>query len=620
MSRSAGNLPLAERLPGGSAPETVNGTATGSPRRRLRWASNSEAFRRVVRGSIPELGDGEVGAVDILPSRAGPPTLKYKSEFLHSPFHPVLEAKGLVQTAVDTGAELVLVVGLGLGYHVRELLDRTSAKVILYEPDRALLADLMGRIDYGSLFVPDRLVLVHDEPHFNKAMDASLRIGLRVSWLILPGYAKSFTDRVARIQGRAACRLSLFRRQVEIPATESRRILLRSLENLPWLWKGRGVQPRPDRQVWLNAVVLNSGCAGRLPADLMGAIEARTVVAATGPYENSFRRPWSGAEGTATSGTASGIQPRLRFGADARSPRDPALAVLPLDADPLAFKDSPERPVVYARAQDDLGAWMERVVSGDSTALHLPLGLSAPVDAAVLCGAWFDRTFWVDLDPADASDPSAYDRLADRRFLLEMGAGYRQGGGFKVVLSDVAGGETGGSVRMTLDELRSEVAALPRDSAWNGGDLSGNFLADAPVDRESLCRLYDSLVEERTALHSFSARMGDLFERWGEIGRRPADGDAASILEERRLRIGSFVSDVADRAAPSRLISAVAKPLVRRVLRPWRESTSGSEQLARHLESGQAFLVNLVGDIPLMGRLVEHALFELQQSMRSSRA
>lgn len=563
-----------------------------SERRSLRWASNAEAFHRVGRGSISDLRNHGAGPVEIVPSRAGPPTLRYKNEFLHSPFHPLLEAKGLAQTAVESASDLVLVLGLGLGYHVRDLLDRTTARIIVYEPDRMLLAGLMGRIDYGNLFISGRMVFVHDEEHLVEAMEASLRIGVRVSWLVLPGYARAFAEIVGRIQKRAWFRLSMFRRQVEMPVTESRRILLRSLENLAWLWKGRWARPKPDRQVWLNAVVLNAGCAGRIPGDVMRAIEERTLVAAT-------------------SGAASGFRPHLSFGE--HGVVEETLPVLPLDADPSAFKGFGKRPVVYTRVHDEVGQWAAGLLLGGLAGDHLPLGLSSPVDAALLCGMWFDRTFWIDLAPDHTSDPSVYDRVADRRYLAEMSAGFRKGGGFKLVLGEPGDAEIDRSTWITVNELRAEIDALPAESEGIGGDLAEKFLADDPMNREALSRLFDALTAEKRALNDFSARLGSLLERWGTLGHAALEGEETSVHEERRLSLESHVSDWADLAAPSRLISTLLKHLVLQVLRPWNGARPDPARLSRQFQSGQVFLVGLVRDIPLLGRLMERALYELQK-------
>jgi spore maturation protein CgeB len=69
--------------------------------------------------------------------RSGDPTLKIGDIFLHSRYRPREEAKRLIDSAGLDLNRPVLVVGLGLGYHVLELLER-GATVAVVEADRAV--------------------------------------------------------------------------------------------------------------------------------------------------------------------------------------------------------------------------------------------------------------------------------------------------------------------------------------------------------------------------------------------------------------------------------------------------------------------------------------------------
>ena len=82
-----------------------------------------------------ELNSVTPGAdVALMEGRGGDPTLKVGSVFLHSRYRPVEEAARLIESAELDLERPVLVVGLGLGYHVLELLKR-GADVAVVEPD-----------------------------------------------------------------------------------------------------------------------------------------------------------------------------------------------------------------------------------------------------------------------------------------------------------------------------------------------------------------------------------------------------------------------------------------------------------------------------------------------------
>lgn len=71
--------------------------------------------------------------------RGGLPTLKVGNVFLHSRYDPVEEARRFVDAAELDPTRPVLVVGLGLGYHVDALRSR-GIEVAVVEPDRAVAA------------------------------------------------------------------------------------------------------------------------------------------------------------------------------------------------------------------------------------------------------------------------------------------------------------------------------------------------------------------------------------------------------------------------------------------------------------------------------------------------
>ncbi len=75
--------------------------------------------------------------VEVLEGRGGLSTLRIEGVFLHSRYDPEQEARRFVDSAELDPKRPVLVAGLGLGYHVLELLAR-GFQVTVAEPDRAV--------------------------------------------------------------------------------------------------------------------------------------------------------------------------------------------------------------------------------------------------------------------------------------------------------------------------------------------------------------------------------------------------------------------------------------------------------------------------------------------------
>ena len=75
--------------------------------------------------------------LEVSVGRGGAPTLRAGKVYLHSRYNPEQEAERLVDSAGLDPARPVLVLGLGLGYHVRALADR-GFDVVVVEPDPAV--------------------------------------------------------------------------------------------------------------------------------------------------------------------------------------------------------------------------------------------------------------------------------------------------------------------------------------------------------------------------------------------------------------------------------------------------------------------------------------------------
>lgn len=119
----------------------------------------SESFLKTPEQWRAALADQAVPAELVVePSRRGGPTLRAGKIQVHSRYNPEEEARRLVESADLAADRPVLVVGCGLGYHVRVLLEHGHDVVVL-EPDPAViklavdgpLAGAACRIGAGAL-------------------------------------------------------------------------------------------------------------------------------------------------------------------------------------------------------------------------------------------------------------------------------------------------------------------------------------------------------------------------------------------------------------------------------------------------------------------------------------
>ncbi|MDI6703303.1 MAG: DUF115 domain-containing protein [bacterium] len=111
--------------------------------------------------------------ISIHSTNAGIPTLKVFGRFLHSSYDPVLEAKRLVSRLGDLKRkEVVIVLGLGLGYHVKQILTKLNPEniLVIIEKDLAIfkvsmevqdLHEVLSHPDVG-LIIGDKDIGIYD--------------------------------------------------------------------------------------------------------------------------------------------------------------------------------------------------------------------------------------------------------------------------------------------------------------------------------------------------------------------------------------------------------------------------------------------------------------------------
>jgi len=88
--------------------------------------------------------------------------------WLHSSYDPEGEAKRIVQASYSSGAETVVVIGMGLGYTVRELI-KEQCQVLIVEPDVALMRSCFELVDIQDI-LKNPLVYLLAEPDYETLM------------------------------------------------------------------------------------------------------------------------------------------------------------------------------------------------------------------------------------------------------------------------------------------------------------------------------------------------------------------------------------------------------------------------------------------------------------------
>jgi len=99
-------------------------------------------------------------------SRAGLPTLQIDGNYIHSKFDPKREATRFIDNEISREAGIVIFAGMGLGYHIEELITTdNSTEILVIEPDRDLFLFALSVRDLTDLIMSDTVqFLIGGEP------------------------------------------------------------------------------------------------------------------------------------------------------------------------------------------------------------------------------------------------------------------------------------------------------------------------------------------------------------------------------------------------------------------------------------------------------------------------
>jgi spore maturation protein CgeB len=120
-----------------------------------------------VDGRLAErVRNAERGAgLSVVPSKAGPPSLKAGDAALHSVYDPVREARDWVEhyrNDIESSSSIA-VFGFGLGYHVEELLRETDKPVTVFEPRVDILRAALETRDLSPILARARIAADCDD-------------------------------------------------------------------------------------------------------------------------------------------------------------------------------------------------------------------------------------------------------------------------------------------------------------------------------------------------------------------------------------------------------------------------------------------------------------------------
>lgn len=115
-------------------------------------------------------------------------TVEWRGQLLHSRRHPSMEARWCHGQFKMRDADLVVVMGLGLGYVLKEFARARSQDLLVIEPDPSLLKLALMIHDFSEIFESDRFFITDEPGELGEAFRCWFRLGLEGGIFVHPGY------------------------------------------------------------------------------------------------------------------------------------------------------------------------------------------------------------------------------------------------------------------------------------------------------------------------------------------------------------------------------------------------------------------------------------------------
>ena len=224
-------------------------------------------------------------------SRAGFPTLKARtaggSLYLHSSYDPWSEAAGLTEDFRLLAGDVMLVFGIGMGYHVWELARRhPRVEIIAIDPRPGFFVRAMETLDLAPYLSRTNLTLVfsHDVLEIGDLVTGRVDLTNRtqVKTYIYPPLARLYPEEFAEMQRGVFEGLvqSVIKRNTALFFAEQWTGNL--LANLEATWRSQGIGVLRGAFAGMPAVVISAGPSLDKNMHLLKELEGRAVTLAAG--------------------------------------------------------------------------------------------------------------------------------------------------------------------------------------------------------------------------------------------------------------------------------------------------------------------------------------------------
>jgi hypothetical protein len=141
--------------------------------------------------------------IELFSTDDGHYTIQYRGILIHDPAGPIQEARSIVREHSRSGLDRVhILFGLGLGYLLDEMYRFSEGKIVVYEPDVALLRFVLENVDLSEILGSGRVCLTGADYQMTFMMREKIYKNDQIDVLPLKSYAYLLADEIPNLMGK----------------------------------------------------------------------------------------------------------------------------------------------------------------------------------------------------------------------------------------------------------------------------------------------------------------------------------------------------------------------------------------------------------------------------------
>lgn len=341
------------------------------------WSSNLEILAKRFPQLLSRLLSVEpTGKVQVYQARNGMETVALLNKAgqelsVHSRYNPQAEAERIAQSIPYEKIFLLIIYGLGLGYHIRAILPRLNKKcrLVVIEPDVELLRAALERVDLRDLLAAEPLFLTAGsqaevEQDLAKLIHTThLFVVSNMHFVVLPYCEHMYKDFVRGTQERLFALIHSMFFEIGNDIGDTLTGLRQSFANLDIILSSPSLADLSGVYTGKPAIVVSAGPSLKKNVDLLGQAKGKALILATDAVLKLLLQ--KNIIPDAVFSVERGIEIFNYFYKDVNIPEEVVLVGLAL-VSPEVYRYYPGRKLVCFRETELMSEWIDQVTGANS--------------------------------------------------------------------------------------------------------------------------------------------------------------------------------------------------------------------------------------------------------------